>query len=379
MKLHKWIQAPVHRMLLALVGLLLSLTALANAARTAVFGEGGSAPLAILSAALAVMAWSLYFFERRGTRSRERSKLSATLPVMLLTVVFAVYYPFLPGLSWALLAFLPVVASLFASARAYRYYSLLFLALIAAYTCLRWQGAGTASDPDALSAAGRILLAAGGVALGGIVLVARHQLKKQLEERALRQQKRQIINMLQCFIPVGERKTQTSRLEISKMSALMKALRSECGDEGANDWEIDLLSLLHFVSRVKLPDYMFEKEGKLSAFELEVVKEHCFMAKELCEGVPGFEEVENAFLYHHEKVDGTGYPHRLKADQIPNLSQMLGLVEVFLAMTTARSYRPEMTEPEAYEEIRKLAGTSFRPDLVEAFGRALSREGLHMA
>ncbi|MDQ0902700.1 HD domain-containing phosphohydrolase [Paenibacillus sp. V4I7] len=49
------------------------------------------------------------------------------------------------------------------------------------------------------------------------------------------------------------------------------------------------------------PDYMFEKEGKLTEFEFEVVQEHCFMAKELCEGIPDFQEVEKAFLYHHEK------------------------------------------------------------------------------
>ncbi|MBP1964806.1 HD-GYP domain-containing protein [Paenibacillus aceris] len=75
------------------------------------------------------------------------------------------------------------------------------------------------------------------------------------------------------------------------------------------EWEIDLLSLLHFVSRIKLPDYMFEKEGKLSEFEF--VQEHCYMAKELCEGIPDFQEVEKSFLYHHEKVDGTGYPYCL--------------------------------------------------------------------
>nr|WP_286672622.1 HD domain-containing phosphohydrolase [Cohnella hashimotonis] len=116
---------------------------------------------------------------------------------------------------------------------------------------------------------------------------------------------------------------------------------------------------------------MFEKEGKLTGFELEVVKEHCFMAKELCEGVPGFAEIQNAFLYHHERVDGTGYPYRLKADRIPMLSQMLGLAEVYLAMTTERSYRRAMSRTEAYEEIRKLSGTAFRPDLVEALGRTL--------
>lgn len=67
---------------------------------------------------------------------------------------------------------------------------------------------------------------------------------------------------------------------------VLKALVSEYRSLRVQDWEIDLLALLHFESRVKLPDYMFEKEGKQSEFEFEVVQEHCFMAKELCEGIP---------------------------------------------------------------------------------------------
>lgn len=78
------------------------------------------------------------------------------------------------------------------------------------------------------------------------------------------------------------------------------------------------------------------------------------MAKELCEGIP-----DSAFLYHHEKVDGTGYPYRLAGDQIPFLSQMLGLVKVFLAMTMPLSYRKATSPREAYAEIQKLVGHAF--------------------
>lgn len=269
-----------------------------------------------------------------------------------------------------LFLFIPVMCSIFMRLKEYGGFSFLFILFFSVYAAFVLAPAGE-DIFEAESLALQIVMGCGSVLLGAIIIVARQQQKKLLEKRAFQQQKQQVINILQCFIPVGERKTQTSRKEINEMSKLLKALWKECGNGQSKDWEIDLLSLLHFVSRVKLPDYMFEKEGKLSTFELEVVEEHCYMAKELCEGVKGFEEVQNVFLHHHEKINGTGYPYRLNGDQIPKLSQMLGLVEVYLALTTPRSYRQEISKEEAYEEIQKLAGISFHEDIVKAFGKVL--------
>ncbi|MDI4649857.1 HD-GYP domain-containing protein [Cohnella hashimotonis] len=371
MRLHKLVTLPVHRMILALAGCMQSLAALAGFADAAVRRDGESLTYAVVSACLAVLAWSAYYGLGLGGRDGRTVRLVALLLVTLLAVASAAYVPPWPWPSWVPLVFLPVAASLLTNAKAYAVYVLFFLPSFAAAACMGWPAAAIETGDSVLTAVSRISLVAGSTVLGAIVLAAHGQRERHAEARALRQQRQQLVNMLQCFIPVGERKTQTSRAEIERMSALMKALYAECGGAGRQDWEIELLSLMHFVSRVKLPDYMFEKEGKLTGFELEVVKEHCFMAKELCEGVPGFAEIQNAFLYHHERVDGTGYPYRLKADRIPMLSQMLGLAEVYLAMTTERSYRRAMSRTEAYEEIRKLSGTAFRPDLVEALGRTL--------
>ncbi|MFC3799102.1 HD-GYP domain-containing protein [Cohnella sp. GCM10012308] len=371
MRLHRLVMLPVHRLILALAGCMKSLAALAGFADAVVRGDGESMTYAVVSGCLAVLAWSAYYGLGLGGRDGKAVRLISLLLVTLLAVAAAAYAPPWPGPSWVPLVLLPVVASLLTGAKAYAGCMIVYLPSFAAAAYLGWPGGGLETGDDVLSAVSRISLAMGSVVLGAIVLTARRQRDRQSEARALRQQRQQLVNMLQCFISVGERKTQTSRAEIERMSALMKALYAECGCEGDRDWEIELLSLMHFVSRVKLPDYMFEKEGKLSEFELEIVKEHCFMAKELCEGVPGFAGIQTAFLYHHERVDGTGYPYRLKEDRIPMLSQMLGLAEVFLAMTTERSYRRAMSRTEAYEEIRKLSGTAFRPDLVEALGRTL--------
>lgn len=372
MKLNKLMTMPSHLIILIWIGCMTSMITLFEIIGAVVGGSyNESMEFMVISLTITIIAWGMFYYQRSLTKNNKFPKLVVVVYLYLIMTAITIYNPELFTQMWVLLILFPIMSSLLTKGKEYAYYSLFFLVYFIIYISFGPSEPGVEADAVVLSAIIRISLALGSVLLGSIIIMVRYQQRKELEDRALQQQKQQLINMLQCFIPVGERKTQTSRKEISEMSMLLKALWAEYGGKRNYDWEIDLLSLLHFVSRVKLPDYMFEKEGKLSEFELEVVQEHCYMAKELCEGVPGFLEVQSIFLYHHEKVDGTGYPYRLNEEQIPNLSQMLGLVEVFLAMTTPRSYRQAMSEREAYDEIRKLEGASFRVDIVAAFGRVI--------
>jgi HD-GYP domain-containing protein (c-di-GMP phosphodiesterase class II) len=72
-------------------------------------------------------------------------------------------------------------------------------------------------------------------------------------------------------------------------------------------------------------------------------------------------------LYHHEHYDGSGYPLGLKGEAIPLDARILGVVDAFAAMTSARPYRDALSYEEALEELKKGAGTQFDPNLVEAF------------
>jgi HD-GYP domain-containing protein (c-di-GMP phosphodiesterase class II) len=72
-------------------------------------------------------------------------------------------------------------------------------------------------------------------------------------------------------------------------------------------------------------------------------------------------------LYHHERWDGKGYPHKLKGEEIPLISRMVAIVEAYDSMTTDREYRKAMSKEEAILEITKCAGTQFDPKLIEVF------------
>ena len=312
MRFDKLTAMPTYQMILLWVGSMTSMMVLYGILDAVIGGSYESKEFVMTSMAIAIIAWGMFDFQQRLAGTGKYIKLFAVLFLYVMMIALSLYSAKLFGQMWVILVLFPITCSLLTSFREYRYWSLFFLLYFIGYTVFGPADPAVDADASVLTAVFRVLISVGSVLLGGIIINARHRQKRRHEERALQQQKQQVIHMLQCFIPVGERKTQTSRKEISEMSALLKALWKEYGGGQSKDWEIELLSLLHFVSRVKLPDYMFEKEGKLSEFELEVVQEHCFMAKELCEGVPGFLEVQNAFLYHHEKINGTGYPYRLR-------------------------------------------------------------------
>ena len=72
-------------------------------------------------------------------------------------------------------------------------------------------------------------------------------------------------------------------------------------------------------------------------------------------------------LYHHERYDGTGYPKRLKGDEIPYLARIVSIADAFDAMTTDRIYKKKMTLEEAKEELLAGSGSQFDPKLVDIF------------
>jgi hypothetical protein len=372
LKFNAWLNTPVQQLLLALIGIMTSLLVIIGLVDTSLSAAYSMPENIWIALTIAACSWGMYGIQRRMSAYRKLGVWITLVYPFLMLVFISVYIPELLAQLWSLLLFYPIMISMMTSFKQYGYASAAFLLYCSMHTLyILPDYSDQAGETGFTASLLRIVMAVGSVLLGAILLAAQHQLKQRSEAAALKQQKQQVLNILECFIPVGERKTQTSRNEINEMSRLVKALWQELGDGARKDWEIELLSMLHYVSRVKLPDYMFEKAGKLSGFELEVVQEHCFMAKELCAGIPAFEEIQSAFLYHHEKIDGTGYPFQLSGDRIPLLSQALGLVEVYMAMTASRSYREAMSEQAAFMELRKMQGEYFRADLVDALGKVI--------
>lgn len=130
---------------------------------------------------------------------------------------------------------------------------------------------------------------------------------------------------------------------------------------------------MHDIGKVATPDAILLKPGKLDPDEWVIMKRHTIAGYEILKGSesPLLQTAAQIAISHHEKFDGSGYPHGLKGTGIPLSGRICAVSDVFDALTSNRPYKDAWRIDEAVEEITRLSGTHFDPDLVDAFHRAL--------
>ena len=126
-------------------------------------------------------------------------------------------------------------------------------------------------------------------------------------------------------------------------------------------------ALLHDVGKIAIPDSILKKPSALTEQEWEKIKLHPSLGYGLIKEVNVIKEIGNIILYHHERYDGTGYPNRLKKEEIPLEARIFALADALDAITSHRPYRKERGFDAAQKEIQCNSGTQFDPRVVEAF------------
>jgi putative two-component system response regulator len=132
---------------------------------------------------------------------------------------------------------------------------------------------------------------------------------------------------------------------------------------------------LHDVGKVGIPDAILLKSGPLEPGERALMEKHPVIGEGLCGDLRLLKLVRPIVRWHHERLDGTGYPDRLRGDTIPLLAQMMGIVDVFDALTTDRVYRNRLSWEHACRVLQEEAARGWRnPRLVDEF-ISLTRSG----
>jgi response regulator RpfG family c-di-GMP phosphodiesterase len=126
---------------------------------------------------------------------------------------------------------------------------------------------------------------------------------------------------------------------------------------------------LHDVGKIGVPDHILKKPGKLTTEEWAIMHQHPAIGEQMVLTAQLPTDAATIVGQHHEKWDGSGYPHKLRADQIHIGARVFAVVDAFDAITSNRCYRPGRDYQVALEEIRKFSGTQFDPRVVEAFAR----------
>ncbi|WP_181350789.1 HD-GYP domain-containing protein [Thalassobacillus sp. CUG 92003] len=126
-------------------------------------------------------------------------------------------------------------------------------------------------------------------------------------------------------------------------------------------------SLLHDIGKLHLPTHVLQKEGPLTEDEYETIKLHPTYGSEIAQELGFQTEIVDAISFHHERIDGHGYPAQLPGEAIPLYAKIISVVDAFDAMTSTRSYRAAFSPVKAKNIILENKGTQFDPVLVEAF------------
>ena len=147
----------------------------------------------------------------------------------------------------------------------------------------------------------------------------------------------------------------------------------ELGFDDAALTTVRLGAYLHDVGKVKVPHEILNKPGSLTREEFEVMQMHPVWGIELLESVEFPWDIKPIIRWHHEKHDGSGYPDRLRGDEIPVSAQVICIVDVYDALTTTRSYRGALDKAEALRRMRESVHW-WRADVFEAFMRTVGAE-----
>jgi len=134
-------------------------------------------------------------------------------------------------------------------------------------------------------------------------------------------------------------------------------------------------ALLHDIGKIGVSDRVLLKTGALDTDDWDAIRAHPKLGVAILKHVSGLSGCLAAIQYHHERYDGSGYPARLKGENIPLDARVLSVADSYDAMTSLRPYREgKLTQEQALEELRRCAGTQFDPSIVEVF--VAYKEGL---
>jgi len=140
---------------------------------------------------------------------------------------------------------------------------------------------------------------------------------------------------------------------------------------GLDDTDLGALGrggFLHDIGKIAVPDAVLLKDGKLDQTEVRVMRAHPVVGDALCAGLRSLNSVRPIVRHHHERLDGSGYPDGLRSGAVPLLAQIVGIVDVYDALTSDRPYHTACPREEAVDVLSKEASKGWRDRaLVDAF------------
>ncbi len=211
-----------------------------------------------------------------------------------------------------------------------------------------------------------------------VALLRSEERAEQLEGRS-----RQLVGLqlgvLRTLVRALGKRDRTTGRHAAAVGRYAKALAAEVGCSEDEQEVIHMAGLLHDIGKFVWPDHVLNAEV-VRQEDLAIVKDHPQEGAILVGALDGYGEVAEAILYHHERIDGKGYPAGLIGNEIPLASRIVATCSTYDTMTTGRDYQSPITNDEAMSELRNAAAAGqLDGELVESFIAMLQREGAAFA
>jgi len=139
---------------------------------------------------------------------------------------------------------------------------------------------------------------------------------------------------------------------------------------------LEQAAILHDIGKIGVDVALLHKEEELSSADIDILQQHPIIGVRILEPIRFLGGVREIIGQHHERFDGTGYPHRIKGEDMQLEARILAVADTFDAMTSDRPYRKALSHETTIREIADHAGTQFDPEVVEAFLQLCQKEGL---
>jgi putative two-component system response regulator len=203
------------------------------------------------------------------------------------------------------------------------------------------------------------------------------QLRKEMEARSqeLERQTKLLegvtVGALTALVRILEGRTPSFAGHSQAVSRLSERLATQLNLTSAKVRACKVAGFLHDIGMIAIPDWILEKAGPLTPAESARIQDHCRIGKEILPPFSHLGPVPDYVYFHHERVDGSGYPTGLKGAEIPLGAQIVAVADSFQALVESRPYRPAYTPGEATEILLGTAGVWHTSELPNAFARVL--------
>lgn len=185
--------------------------------------------------------------------------------------------------------------------------------------------------------------------------------------------------VMQAFAKTIDAKDKYTKGHSVRVARYSRELVRRMGGTIKEQDEIYQIALLHDMGKIRIPDNIINKPGRLTDEEFSMIKLHCVNGYHILKNINAFPDLAVGAKYHHERYDGTGYPSGLKGENIPRCARIIAVADSYDAMTSNRSYRYALPQKIVRDEMEKGKGSQFDPDIADVMLRMIDEdEDYHM-